>query len=725
VTCTTRTILLLVMLLPAFACSGPAGRGAAEHAPAPLHALYGQIHSEAPLFLLPGHGWRVAQRKVRWRLITPATLICQVNRDRDAPLRLSFTADRPLDDSLQLLWNDHPDTALTLHTVGDRVEIEVPPRLLAAGVHRLTISRPVRPGAGGRELMLLEQFEYRCGEESGTLHPDRGRELKNLADFLDAGVFGGGEDLVHHGGFLFRGPLRREARLALAAPAVLQAGLGNRSGGEARFSVTAGHLSAEAVVAPREEGTIRLELPAGEHRLIFAADGPLAGRYWWDAPFPRPAAPDHTVPPIVIVTLDTTRRDAVSPYTPDGKATPELARFAAGATTFTRAHAVSPWTLPSHASIFTGRYPSDHGAGVRRGRLVPEAETLAERLRARGYHTAGFAGGKLSAARFGVAQGFDHYRDPDGYQTNARPLTRAVIDYLGSVGHAPLFLFVNYFDPHFPYSAPKGFRERMGLPDLLQALEGLPRWPELMRGDARALRDVCHTGGDVPDEALHCLRAAYHSEVAYMDQQLGRLFDELRRLGLYERAFIAVLADHGEFLGEHGFFNHSYRIDPELIEIPCLVKWPGQGEARVVDLPVSQIDLFPTILEMVGLEPGDGEGVALGPAGAEGLAHRPGVLMEEHSHPTVHKLNPGQLKLADHLYGMVGANRRHWAWEGGQRCSDLVENQWVDVECGDDWAAGLAGLRLRFGTAEPADLPPAETLDPAEREQLRLLGYME
>jgi hypothetical protein len=186
-----------------------------------------------------------------------------------------------------------------------------------------------------------------------------------------------------------------------------------------------------------------------------------------------------------------------------------------------------------------------------------------------------------------------------------------------------------------------------------------------------------------------------------------------------------VLADHGEFLGEHGFYSHSYRIDPELIEIPCLVKWPGQTEPRTVDLPVSQIDLYPTILELVGLDPGDGEGVDLGPAGAETLARRPSVLMEEHVHPTVHGLAPLPALLGEHLFGEVGHDRRHWAWEGGQRCSVRVDGAWVDEDCAGDWAAGLAGLRARFGVTEPADVTPAEELDEAEQEKLRLLGYME
>jgi arylsulfatase A-like enzyme len=592
------------------------------------------------------------------------------------------------------------------------------------GAHRLTLVRPGASSRDERDPLELEKIEFNCGPLSGTLRADLGPRLKRMAGFLDSGVFLSGEGRVRRGGFIFRGPHRRQVRLSLTAAAVLRTTTGNRSDGEARFAISSGSESAESPVPPGGEGTLGLRLPPGDHLLTFSVDGPAEGDYWWGSPYPWPEEPAD-LPPIIIITLDTTRRDAVSPYDRAGDTTPVLRAFSGEATVYTRAFAVSPWTLPSHASIFTGRYPSEHGAGVRRASLPPRAETLAELLRARGYLTAGFAGGALSSARYGVAQGFSRYRDPDGYQTRARPLTDAVVDYLHTVENAPLFLFVNYFDPHFPYVAPKRFRNQFNVPLHERQLAGLPHWRSAIAGDSDAFRQVRNSRQPAPEEALLCLRAAYRSEVAYMDQQLGLLFDELRRQGLYQRAFIAILADHGEFLGEHGFYDHSFRLDPELIEIPCLIKWPGQTRSQVVDLPVSQVDLFPTILQLAGIEARPSSGVTLRQGDTAGLAQRPWLLMEEHSQPEVHFLGPRSIKLADHLYGLVSAGERTWAWEGGQRCSAWERGQWTDQPCAGSWPETLEALRDRFEAGDPAESTQTESLEDEEREKLRQLGYLE
>ena len=714
-------MVAVTALAAALACTGPAG-GVGGPEPS-LDGMYGRIFAVSPLLLLPGSGWEGAPRKQTWKLRSPATLLIKATRRAEAALELQLVpADPEPASGWQLFWDGDAAADVTLAEEGGVLRVTVPPGLLTHGTHRLAL---VLPGWKSREKPPeFSCLAWRCGAEAGEFQADRWRELRRFAGLVDNGVLETGEDGVHRGGFLFLGPHARQCRLGGPTPSRLELSVVNHAAGEARFTVSGGRRSARAVVPAGGTGALALELPAGERLVTFSVEGPESGAFWWDAPVLRSAAPVD-LPPVILITLDTTRRDAVSPWSGDDEATPVLATFAGEATAFNRAYAVSPWTLPSHASIFTGRYPSEHGAGVREPALPPGSDTLAARLRARGYHTAGFAGGAFSSARYGVARGFVHYRDPDGFQTPAHRLTNKAIAHLNAVGDGSLFLFVNYFDPHFPYRAPKRWRERFMPPGAERRLAGLPDWPAVILGDTEAFKRVQRADGPAPEAALDCLRAAYRSEVARMDHELGRLFDELRRLGLYERAFIALLADHGEFLGEQGFYDHSFRLDPELIEIPLLVKWPGQSEPRSVGLPVSQVDLFPTILRLAGVDAPPASGLALQPEARQALAGRPRVLMEEHSLPGVHALGPRRIKLADHLFGLVAGDERLWAWEGGQRCSGRQGELWVDRPCGGAWPETLAAVSGHFTGVGQAVEQPSRALDDEEREQLRQLGYVE
>lgn len=713
-------LLGLTALVAALACTGPGGDG---RDPEPsLDAMYGRVFIDSPLLLLPAGGWDGAPRKQTWKLRSPATLFIEATFQATEALVIELLAADPAPKpDWACFWDDGDPRGITLTVDGALLRVTVPPRRLTPGPHRLTLALPGwRPRDRAPE---FSRFAWRCGGEAGEFRPDDRRELRRIAGLPDNGVLDTGEDGVHRGGFLFLGPHARQCRVDGPAPSRLELSAVNRSAGEARFTVSEGRRSASAAVAPGETAALSLELPAGERLVTFAVKGPEGGAFWWDAPVLRPG-PAADLPPVILITLDTTRRDAVSPWSGDGEATPVLAAFAAEATAFNRAHAVAPWTLPSHASIFTGRYPSEHGAGVRRPGLPPDSTTLAARLRARGYHTAGFAGGALSSARYGVARGFVHYRDPEGFQTPAHRLTNKAIAHLEAAGDRPLFLFVNYFDPHFPYKAPKRWRERFMPPGYEGLLTGLDHWPAVLKGDTDAFRQLQRAGTTASTEALEVLRAAYRSEVAHMDHQLGRLLDELRRRGLYRRAFIAILADHGEFLGEQGFYDHSYRLDAELIEIPMLVKWPDQDEPRSVDLPVSQVDLFPTVLRLTGAGEAPSSGLPLQPEAREALAARPRLLMEEHSLPVVHFLGPDSIKLADHLFGLVEGDARTWAWDGGQQCFRREGEAWLGRPCVMDWPETLEAVSGHFAAAGTLDAP-VRALDNEEREHLRQLGYVE
>ena len=240
------------------------------------------------------------------------------------------------------------------------------------------------------------------------------------------------------------------------------------------------------------------------------------------------------------------------------------------------------------------------------------------------------------------------------------------------------------------------------------------------------------------------MRAAYLSEVSFMDAQLGQVFDSLRQLGLYDRAMIVLVADHGELLGEHGRFSHAGRLDPELTEIPLLIKWPGQTEGRRVRSLASHVDLMSTVLAAVGIAPPANDGHPLaweesaegGPAevaspaapSADQPSPAPGsvggdrrvLFMEEHE-SRVHPL-PDSLRIAPHVYGVQRPEQRQIVWSGGGECARRVEETWSPETC-EVASDGVLTKVLDF-LGEPTAVRNAGQLSEEEQRGLRALGYL-
>jgi len=293
----------------------------------------------------------------------------------------------------------------------------------------------------------------------------------------------------------------------------------------------------------------------------------------------------------VIVSLDATRADHLSLYGYPLPTSPHLDRFAAQSIVFENARTVVPLTGPSHASLFTSRYPHGHGA-FRNGIPLKDSWTpLAEHLRGNGYDTAAFVSGwTLRGKLCGLAQGFDVYDDRiphryklvnrERYAEETNEAVRTFLDARQPSGK-PLFLFVHYFDPHDPYRRQPEF-----FPALKQAADTVPApFP-----------------GKIRDTILN-----YDSEIAYMDRNLGILLDLLREKGILDDAVILILADHGESLGEHGYWGHGRRVYDQMMRIPLVVHAPRQipGHRRIRQ-PVSTLDLLPTILSLADLPPPPG-----------------------------------------------------------------------------------------------------------------------
>ena len=308
---------------------------------------------------------------------------------------------------------------------------------------------------------------------------------------------------------------------------------------------------------------------------------------------------------LVLVTLDTTRADALTPYGQALPASPSIARMAAEGVLFGQVAASSPSTLPSHASILTGLHPFEHGVRANAGYRLPETQTtLAERLRDAGFRTGAEIAAPVLDADKGLAQGFERYHDlragdverittrsaaPGGKEVvlDERPaedVTRAALRFIGAQGREPFFLWAHYFDPHLFHVHRPAIAERVG-------------------GDG------------------------YLAEVLYTDTWIGALLDHLEARGLRERTLVILVADHGEGLGEHGESTHSFFVYESTIRVPLILWGPRALPAgRRVAALVRTIDILPTALDWLGLpapEDVSGESVlplALGEGVDPGLA---------------------------------------------------------------------------------------------------------
>ena len=336
---------------------------------------------------------------------------------------------------------------------------------------------------------------------------------------------------------------------------------------------------------------------------------------------------------VILIVLDTVRADHLSVYGYARDTTPNLKKFAQQATVYTRASAASDLTLPSHASMFTGLYPSWHGAHFSApdfpyGRpLDRSVVTLPQILQAKGYSTLAIAANPAYLdPMFGLNRGFDVYdlRSPVFVNDRNRPFfirqgVRRLLGYvidvadfdmrtrraeeinqdairmLEQVGGAnrPFFLFLNYMDAHTPYIPPGTFKSRFPGRDPSFTLEEYWRLKDRVVNQHRK---------PSRNETEH-LVSQYDGGIAYLDSELGELFARLKRLGLYDRTMIIVTADHGEAFGERQLMEHGVdSVYQSHIRVPLLVKYPGVNEGRTVDTPVSHVDFMPTVLDVLHYE---------------------------------------------------------------------------------------------------------------------------
>jgi arylsulfatase len=373
--------------------------------------------------------------------------------------------------------------------------------------------------------------------------------------------------------------------------------------------------------------TARMDLSAvagREGELRFAASDP-GERDLFDAvvlatPRVEPAAEPPRGLNVLVMASDTLRADRLSAFGYGRPTSPNLERLAKHAVRFSNTRSQAPWTLPSFSSIMTSMYPSEHGAG-RGGRdewtpLDPGVETLADVLARVGYETAGITANHLISPEYGLDQGFESYAIPGELEWTKLQMESVeldaplVVQFLEQHRSTPFFLFWHMMDPHLPYTTNPEFRAaftdpgydgRFKHPDgggepivPFQVLdprpgrrwftqEGPPKPPPLTDADKKFVSDY------------------YDSEIKEIDAAIGKVIDALERTGLWDRTIVAMIADHGEGLGEHGHYHHGYTLFEDQVHIPFLLRVPGRTEGVTVDSPVASIDLAPTILAALSI----------------------------------------------------------------------------------------------------------------------------
>ncbi len=451
-------------------------------------------------------------------------------------------------------------------------------------------------------------------------------------------------------------------------------------------------------------------------------------------------APADPRPSFLLVVLDTVRADAVSALGSEPGVTPAFDALARAGLLYAHAYAEAPWTVPSHASLFSGLGVEHHGVGAARRVVLPEAvETLAERLAAEGYETVGLSENPLVSAPFGLSQGFERYAVRSGEDLVAESWDSGTAGFVMSNLETwtrrrrpgrPFFLFVNLMDAHEPYA-------------VREANPFLPEGADA--GAARRLRQstarICDAIPPPPELAL--LRGLYLGDVAAADRKLAAIRTRLAERGLAERLVTIVTSDHGEHLGEDRLLDHQFSVHNVLLHVPLVVHGVAGAAPARIEAPVSLLDLAPSLLAWAGAEPAAELSGRPLPVAEPAQPARPLLAVyggeKPGDWPEAVRVYPGEKREhcgpGDRVFGDMATLTRYplklvWYRHHAPRLFDL---SWDPRERSDlaaqrpEVRERLASeLRERLETSGVFEADPAEPAAPPEAvERLRSLGYVE
>lgn len=309
---------------------------------------------------------------------------------------------------------------------------------------------------------------------------------------------------------------------------------------------------------------------------------------------------------LILISVDTLRADRLGCYGEERPTSPHLDRLAAEGVLFEDAMTTSPWTLPSHASLLTGRYPSRHGMLYYTQKKAEGVPVLAEPFQAAGFATACIVNTLYLSKRYGLQAGFRDHAMFDGLQTTeARepsPVAENAMHWIREHKDGPFFTFLHFYDVHSSYASEPRFEEAFVRPSTSGA-EGTTRFLMAVR-DGTASFDAADA--DYVEDL-------YVAGIRQMDEVLGRLVAFLDEEGLADDTVVVVTADHGEEFLEHGGVMHGTNHFQELMHVPLILRGPGLPAGVRVATPVSLVDVAPTLLALFGLPPIESDGVDLAP----------------------------------------------------------------------------------------------------------------
>lgn len=477
---------------------------------------------------------------------------------------------------------------------------------------------------------------------------------------------------------------------------------------------------------------------------------------------PRTGILSVSSPNILLIVMDTARASTVLELLDKGEL-PGLSRFARSGTVFENVFTTSPWTLPSHASLFTGLRSSGHGVHTRSRYFDPPVPTLAERLSIQGYDAVGISGNVWVSPTFGFDAGFDNLSSKwdlfwggndlssvstasgmervkeaartlatkelpltflnavygKGIQSRteekgARITTSRTIRWLRSRDDdRPFFYFINYLEPHLDYRPPKRYADDD--PDAVNQdpWEYVTGNTEMATGDFEALRRL------------------YRAEIRYLDSHLERLYTTLSETGLLDETAIFLVGDHGENIGDHDLMDHQYSLNETLLHVPLIARYPPAFSQDVCSNLFEVRDLYPTILELAGVAPEtDGSATTLLDEGRDRVFaeyRHPQPRMEALSESVTHLSDTGRSHLDQTLRSVRTLDWKLIEAEDGTTELFPAGNECTDVSDENPAVASAlveemegAGIELGRGADRNASVETSESTE----ERLADLGYI-
>jgi arylsulfatase A-like enzyme len=460
----------------------------------------------------------------------------------------------------------------------------------------------------------------------------------------------------------------------------------------------------------------------------------------------------------IVILIDTLRADHLGTYGYARPTSPNIDRLAQGSVVFERAVAQAAWTKPSVTSLLTGAFVHRHGVVESRDALGPELPTIAEQMRAHGFRTAAFTSNPWITPEFHFDRGFDDFESGRamgvqltnlyrilmrsdraiaraglrlgltdrvfstssernlGNSERDERLTGAFLDWLDAHRRARFFAYLHLIGPHDPYDPPARFVEPFRDPLHAQA-------PRPIRPPAR-VQSIFETAQPMAPTDLDALRAQYDGAIAFTDMLIGRITERLEKLGLLDRILLVLVSDHGEEFYEHHNWRHGNQLYDEVIHVPMMIRFPGRLSPERSDAPVMLVDVFPTVLGLVGarkdLPTLDGHDVF----DSERAPGRP--VYSEHwrfegGEYVSRAVSRDGMKLTetnDKTLGKDGSELYDLRTDPREQ-TNLIPTQ----TGGQPVAQELKGLLTKFEPEKPFAVAPAVEVDRSTQERLRQLGY--